>query len=78
MHEHPKDVFEILKKRMAGMDDAVLRESFTRLLKWTPKSTKINEAVFANSQEFMVAGGMLKADEKLSSFKDIFSNQYAK
>jgi ABC-type nitrate/sulfonate/bicarbonate transport system substrate-binding protein len=78
MHEHPKETVEILKKRMAGMNEAVLTESFQRLLKWTPKSTKINEAVFANSQDFMVAGGMLKADEKLSSFKDIFTNTYAK
>jgi ABC-type nitrate/sulfonate/bicarbonate transport system substrate-binding protein len=78
MHENPKESIEILKKRMAGMDEAVLTESFQRILKWTPKSTRINEAVFANSQEFMIAGGMLKADEKLSSFKDIFSNTYAK
>jgi hypothetical protein len=78
MHEHPKEAVEILKKRMAGMDEAVLAESFERILKWTPKSTQINEAVFANSQDFMIAGGMLKSDEKLASFKDIFTNQYAK
>ena len=78
MHEHPKESVEILKKRMAGMDEAVLAESFERILKWTPKSTRINEAVFPNSQEFMVAGGMLKAEEKLSSFKDIYTNKYAK
>jgi ABC-type nitrate/sulfonate/bicarbonate transport system substrate-binding protein len=78
MHEHPKESVEILKKRMAGMNEAVLTDSFARILKWTPKSTRINEAVFANSQAFMVAGGMLKADEKLSSFKDIFTNKYAK
>jgi ABC-type nitrate/sulfonate/bicarbonate transport system substrate-binding protein len=78
MHEKPEESVAILKKKMSGMDDAVLRESFTRLLKWTPKSTKINEAVFANSQDFMVAGGMLKAEEKLSSFKDIYSNKFAK
>jgi len=78
MHQHPKEVVEILKKRMAGMDEAVLTQSFQRILKWTPNSTKINEAVFANSQDFMIAGGMLKADEKLSSFKDIFSNKYIK
>ena len=78
MHEHPKESVEILKKRMAGMDEAVLAESFQRLLKWTPNSTKINPAVFANSQDFMVVGGMLKADEKLKSFDDLFTNKYAR
>jgi NitT/TauT family transport system substrate-binding protein len=78
MHEHPKESVEILKKRMQGMDEGVLVASFERILKWTPKSTKINEAVFPNSQDFMVAGGMLKAEEKLSSFKDIYSNKFAK
>jgi len=78
MHEHPKESIEILKKRMPGMDAEVLAESFGRILKWTPKSTRINEAVFANSQTFMIAGGMLKEDEKLSAFSAIYSNKFAK
>jgi ABC-type nitrate/sulfonate/bicarbonate transport system substrate-binding protein len=78
MHAHPKECIDILKKRMPGMDAAVLTESFQRILKWTPSSTRINEAVFPNSQDFMIAGGMLKTEEKLTSFKDIYTNKFTR
>jgi ABC-type nitrate/sulfonate/bicarbonate transport system substrate-binding protein len=78
MHEKPKEAAEVLRKRMRNMDPELLEASFDRILRWTPKSTRINEAVFANSQRFMIEGGMLKPDEGLKSFSAIYTNKYAK
>lgn len=78
MHEHPKEAADVLRKRMRDMDPELLEASYDRILRWTPKSTRINEAVFANTQRFMVESGMVKESEKLASFADIYTNKYAK
>ena len=78
MHDKPKESIDILAKRMPGMDRETLELSYERLLKWTPKSTRMSEANFANIQKFMIAGGMLKAEEAMSSFGAIYTEKFAR
>jgi hypothetical protein len=46
--------------------------------KWTPRTMRISDKGIANAQELMVIGGMLKPEEKLASFAEIYTNKYAK
>lgn len=78
MHDHPKESVEVLQKRMPGEDAEVLAEGFRLMVGWTPRAGRMDDAGWAKAQELMVIAGMIKAEEKLASFKDIYTNQYIK
>jgi ABC-type nitrate/sulfonate/bicarbonate transport system substrate-binding protein len=78
MHDHPKETIAILAKKMPKVDPGVLKEAYELTVKWTPKTTRINDKGVTHAQELMVQGGMIKASEKLSSFDNVFTNKYAK
>jgi ABC-type nitrate/sulfonate/bicarbonate transport system substrate-binding protein len=75
--DHPKEAGEILKKRVTGMDEAAFQDAFAMTRKWTPRTMKISDQGIKNAQELMVIGGMLKEEEKLASFGEIYTNKYA-
>lgn len=77
MHEHPAESIAILQKKMPKADPSVLKISFERIVKLTPKTTKINLAGLEHAQELMIVGGMIKESQKLASFDGIYTNKYA-
>jgi len=77
IEENPKGTLEILAKRLAGNDPQDLAEAFIEVRKGTPKTPAISEAGLKNSQELMIVGGMMKADEKVSNFAGFFDNRFA-
>jgi ABC-type nitrate/sulfonate/bicarbonate transport system substrate-binding protein len=76
--DHPKESLRLLDKWLPGLDPAAAEESFELIRRWTPRSAKIKEEGFVHSQQLMLAGGMLREDEKLSSFADLYTNKYKK
>jgi ABC-type nitrate/sulfonate/bicarbonate transport system substrate-binding protein len=78
MHESPKEAAEVLRKRMREMAPDLLQAAYDGILRWTPKSTRIDEKALANTQRFMIESGMMKESEKLASFAEIYTNKYAK
>jgi len=74
--DHPQESKAILKKRIPGMDEGAFDDAFEMTRKWTPRTMKISDAGIKNAQELMVIGGMLKEEERLSSFNDIYTNKY--
>lgn len=77
MLDNPTESVDILEKKMPGLDHTVFVNSFEPLRKGTPRSSKVTETSMANAQKLMLLGGMMKEDEKLSSFKDIYTDKYA-
>jgi len=75
--DRPQESAAILKKRIPGMDDAAFDDAFAMTRKWTPRTMKMSDRGLANAQELMVIGGMLKEEEKLKSFAEIYTNRYA-
>jgi hypothetical protein len=63
---------------MAGINPDDLTSAFEHVRKWTPRTTKVLVAGLQHSQELMLAGGMIKEDEKLSSFDAIYTNKFTK
>src|SRR6185295_9084759 len=77
LHDHPKESLEILKKRIpAEIDPAVFAESFELMRASVPKSPRIEEAAMEKAQEYMLATGMMKPEEKLPSLKDVIYNKF--
>ena len=76
--DNPKESLAILQKRMSGIDPADLASAFEHVAKWTPRTSKVIVAGLEHSQELMLAGQMIKDDEKLSSFDAIYTNKFTK
>ena len=63
---------------MPGGDRDVFQEAFDLTRKATPRTTKINEKGMQNAQELSVDALMIKPEEKLAKFDDIFTNKFTK
>jgi ABC-type nitrate/sulfonate/bicarbonate transport system substrate-binding protein len=78
MHANRAESLDILKKRMPGGDPAVFDKAFDLTVRWTPKSGRMSDEVWAKAQEIMLLAGMIKEPEKLGSFKEIYTNKFLK
>ena len=78
LHEHPKESIEILKQAIPGMQPSVFEQAFALTIKWMPRSGRTDDQRFVHAQDIMVTAGMIKAEEKLTSFKDIYTNKFIK
>jgi ABC-type nitrate/sulfonate/bicarbonate transport system substrate-binding protein len=76
MHDNPKETMAVLAKRLPATDPAIFAEGFELQLASTPRSPRIEEASLVKAQEFMLATGMMNADEKLASFQSIYTNKF--
>jgi ABC-type nitrate/sulfonate/bicarbonate transport system substrate-binding protein len=78
MHDDPKRAVAALAKRFPAENMAAFEDSYKGVLALTPRSTLVKEQGMKNSQDLMVVGGMLKEDEKLASFTELYTNKFAK
>jgi ABC-type nitrate/sulfonate/bicarbonate transport system substrate-binding protein len=76
IHDKPDEAFAVLKKRFPTLDDKLLKASFDELKKVTPSPPVVSAAIMENSEKFNVDAGLLKPDEKLKSYDDLFTNEY--
>jgi ABC-type nitrate/sulfonate/bicarbonate transport system substrate-binding protein len=78
MNEHPKETLDILAKRLAGNDPQDLAEAFENVRRTTPRTPAVAELALVHAQELMIVGGMIKPEEKVSSFNGFYDNRFAK
>jgi ABC-type nitrate/sulfonate/bicarbonate transport system substrate-binding protein len=78
IHAKPQEAAAILKKRIPNMDNATFNDAFKLTLAGIPKSLKHEEAGLRNAQELAFVGGMMKPEEKMSSFEAIYTNKFIK
>ena len=74
--DHPDKALEVAKKIMPKTDEGDITKSFDSLAKTTPRVPEYQDAYFANAQKLMLTGGMIRKDEMLTSFKDLYTNDY--
>ena len=74
----PAEAFALLKKRFPTLDDKLLAAAFEQLQKVTPSPPVPIRAVIENSEAFNVGAGLLKPEEKLTSFDGLFTDEFAK
>jgi ABC-type nitrate/sulfonate/bicarbonate transport system substrate-binding protein len=78
MHEHPKESIEVLRKKMPDGDGSILEEAYRLMIKWTPRKSEISDEAWAKTQALALEAGMIKPDEKLSSFKELYASEFTK
>ena len=78
MHDQPGETVSLLRKRFEAIDPAVLQETLGSILQATPYSTIVGEAGFIHAQDFLVGAKALQENEKLSSFANVYTNEYAR
>ena len=78
MLDRPNEALALLKKRFAQLDERQLAAAFDDLRKITPRSLVVTKAGLENAERFNVEAGLLKPDEKLKSYDDLFTDQYVK
>jgi NitT/TauT family transport system substrate-binding protein len=76
MHERTADAVEVLRKRMPNEDPSILAESLRLMLPWAPKTPVMDDIGWVKSQELMEIAGMIKPEEKLKSFNELYTNKY--
>jgi ABC-type nitrate/sulfonate/bicarbonate transport system substrate-binding protein len=76
IHDHPAEALEILRKRMPSVHPDDLKGSFEQMQKTTPRDIRMSEEGLRHAQELMLAGGMIKEGEKLSSFAALYTNKF--
>ena len=67
-----------LKKRFPALDDRQLAVAFDDIRKITPRDLRLTAQGFENAERFNIEAGLLKPDEKLKSYDDLFTDQYVK
>ena len=78
MHDHPKESIEVLRKRMPDNDGSTLEEAYRLMIKWTPRKSAVSDEAWAKTQSLGLEAGMIKPEEKLSSFKELYVSEFAK
>jgi NitT/TauT family transport system substrate-binding protein len=74
----PDEALALLKKRFPTLDEKLIAAGFVELRKVTPSPPVPSRASIENSEIFNVGAGLLKPEEKLTSYDGLFTDEYAK
>jgi ABC-type nitrate/sulfonate/bicarbonate transport system substrate-binding protein len=74
----PDEAFALLKKRFPTLDDKLLAAGFEELKKVTPSPPAPTRAAIENAESFNVGAGLLKPEEKLTSYDGLFTDEYVR
>ena len=74
----PDEALALLKKRFPTLDEKLIAAGFEELKKVTPSPPIASRASIENSEIFNVGAGLLKPEEKLTSYDGLFTDEYVK
>ncbi len=78
MFDRPDEAQAVLKKRFAQIGDKQFALAFDDTRKITPRNLMLSAAGFENAERFNIEAGLLKPDEKLKSYHDLFTDQFVR
>jgi ABC-type nitrate/sulfonate/bicarbonate transport system substrate-binding protein len=78
VRDNPQGTFDILKKKFASFDDAVLKASIDVVQRSTPVSAAATASQMERADNFNVEATLMKPDEKLKSYAGLFTDEYVK
>lgn len=76
VHAHHAESLAILRNHFPQVDAGVMERSFKVIEKAMPTTPDIVETAIANSDRLNVEAGFMKPEEQLSSYKELFTNEY--
>jgi NitT/TauT family transport system substrate-binding protein len=78
LHAHPQQTMAILQKKFAALEPALIASAFEEIRKSTPRTAVVTKESIENADDFNVAGGLMKAEDKLKSYDGLFTNEYVR
>lgn len=78
MHEQPDRAKEVLRKRLPQVTLAVLDQAYELVKDSTTSPPRLTKADFENAELYNIAAGLEKPSEKLTSYDDLFTDQFIK
>ena len=78
MHAHPDEAEAVLAKRFPTTDPKVFHVAFQAELEMTPNPPVPSEKAIENADNYNVAAGLMKPEEKLSDYNKLFTDKYVK
>jgi NitT/TauT family transport system substrate-binding protein len=78
IYAQPQQALALLKKHFPAIDESVLGASYDAVKKMTPHPPLTTAQGLANSELINVRAGFLPPDQRLKSYDDLFTNEFAK
>ena len=78
LHAQPQETIAILQKKFAALEPALIASAFEEIRKSTPRTAVVTKESIENADDFNVAGGLMKAEDKLKSYDGLFTNDYVR
>ena len=78
MHEEPQRAVGVLRKRFPQVDSTVMDVAFGLIRDSTSNPPHLGDIEFENAEVYNIAAGLMKPDQKLSSYKDLFTDEFLK
>ena len=78
LSDRPQDALAVLRKRFAQFDERQFALAFEDMRKITPRDLRHTPAAFENAERFNIEAGLLKPEEKLKSYDDLFTDQFVR
>jgi NitT/TauT family transport system substrate-binding protein len=76
--DRPDEARTVLKKRYAQIDDRQFALAMDDIRKITPRDLKLTPKDFENAERFNIEAGLLKPEEKLKSYDDLFTDEFVR
>ena len=78
IRDHPDQALAVLKKRFAALDAKTIEASFEVLRKITPVPPAATLDGIRNNETLNVMAGLLKPEEQVKKFDDLFTDKYVR
>jgi len=78
LHDHLDEARAVLQKRFSMLDEKVLRLSLDVTRKLTPSPPAPTKAAIENIDRYNIDAGLLKPEEKLSSYDGLYTDEYVR
>lgn len=76
IHDHPKETTAILAKRLNIKDPGIQTDTYKKTLESTPLKPVLDDKGLGAADELNIQAGFMPADQKLASYKDVYTNEY--
>lgn len=76
--EHPSEALAILHERFPTLDEKLLAAGFEEVRKMTPSFPAVTREELEKAENFNIEAGLMKPEEKLSSYDGLFTDAYVK
>ena len=78
MHQEPQRAVEVLRKRFPQVEASVMDDAFLLIRDSTPHPPHLGTVEFENAERYNIAAGLMKPEQKLAGYSDLFTVEFLK